>query len=86
MTSNKKNQAALDEVRQRIDALDEQIQALISERASLAFEVGASKGDLPHPMSAGYAGRGICPMRSITIARNAKPRSCGPCWSVTKAR
>ena len=36
----------LEEVRQKIDALDTQIQALISDRARLASAVRESKGEL----------------------------------------
>lgn len=43
MNDKSKNQR-LEAVRKRIDELDKQIQGLISERARLAFDAGASKG------------------------------------------
>jgi chorismate mutase/prephenate dehydratase len=72
MTSDRKNQPALDEARRRIDALDERIQALISERATLASEVGASKGELPHAVD--Y----YRPEREAQVLRGVLERNEGP--------
>jgi chorismate mutase/prephenate dehydratase len=62
----------LEAVRERIDALDEKIQALISERARLAFEVGESKGALPHAVD--Y----YRPEREAQVLRAALQRNEGP--------
>ncbi|NIP17259.1 MAG: prephenate dehydratase [Xanthomonadales bacterium] len=68
----KPGKAGLDEVRGRIDALDEQIQVLINERARLAFEVGESKGALPHAVD--Y----YRPEREAQVLRAALERNEGP--------
>jgi chorismate mutase/prephenate dehydratase len=70
--TDKKNKMDLDEVRIRIDNLDERIQALISERAELAFEVGKSKGDLPHAVD--Y----YRPEREAQVLRAVLDRNKGP--------
>ena len=44
MSKKHEDEAGLAEVRDEIDQLDEQIQALISARARLAFRVRESKG------------------------------------------
>jgi chorismate mutase/prephenate dehydratase len=62
----------LEAVRARIDALDEKIQALISERAQLAFEVGESKGSLPNAVD--Y----YRPEREAQVLRAALARNEGP--------
>lgn len=62
----------LEEVRKRIDKLDEQIQALISERARLAFDVAASKGALPHAVD--Y----YRPEREARVLQAVKARNQGP--------
>lgn len=62
----------LSEVRERIDALDEQIQSLISERARLAFDVGESKGRLPHAVD--Y----YRPEREAQVLKAVKQRNQGP--------
>lgn len=63
---------SLDDVRRQIDALDEQIQSLISERASLAFDVRQSKGSLPHAVD--Y----YRPEREADVLRSVKQRNKGP--------
>jgi chorismate mutase/prephenate dehydratase len=63
---------ALEEVRQRIDKVDEQIQRLISERARLAQRVGLSKT---------HAGRTVDfyrPEREAQVLRMARARNSGP--------
>ncbi|MFT5140335.1 MAG: chorismate mutase/prephenate dehydratase [Lysobacterales bacterium] len=70
--TDKKNEVDLDNVRVRIDALDERIQALISERAELAFEVGQSKGKLPHAVD--Y----YRPEREAQVLRAVLERNNGP--------
>lgn len=62
----------LDEIREKIDALDEHIQRLISERARLAFSVGRSKGDLPNAV--GY----YRPEREAQVLRAVLERNDGP--------
>lgn len=62
----------LDAVREQIDALDVRIQALISERAELAFKVGASKGALPHAVD--Y----FRPEREAQVLRAVLERNQGP--------
>jgi chorismate mutase/prephenate dehydratase len=44
MSASKDAATDLDQLRQRIDTIDEQLQALISERARLAQAVGRAKG------------------------------------------
>ena len=63
---------SLDDVRRQIDALDEQIQSMISERARLAFDVRQSKGALPHAVD--Y----YRPEREAEVLRNVKERNQGP--------
>jgi chorismate mutase/prephenate dehydratase len=70
--SEEKGQASLEDVRQQIDALDERIQALISERAEWAFKVGASKGELPHAVD--Y----YRPEREAQVLRQVLERNKGP--------
>jgi chorismate mutase/prephenate dehydratase len=62
----------LQAVRQQIDALDEKIQSLISERARLAFAVGESKGELPHAVD--Y----YRPEREAQVLRSVLERNEGP--------
>lgn len=67
-----KNQATLSEVRQEIDALDGQIQALISARARLASAVRESKGQLEHAVD--Y----YRPEREAQVLRAVLERNQGP--------
>ncbi len=70
--NDKTKHAELDEVRKRIDALDEAIQSLISERAELAYTVGTAKGDLPHAVD--Y----YRPEREAQVLRGVLERNDGP--------
>lgn len=63
---------ALEEVRAQIDALDAQIQTLISERARLAWAVRESKGSLGHAVD--Y----YRPEREAAVLRAVKERNEGP--------
>ncbi|MCC5863617.1 MAG: prephenate dehydratase [Wenzhouxiangella sp.] len=77
MTSSENSSAAgpdpaLAEVRQRIDQLDEQIQALIAERASQAARVRAAKGDL------GSGSAYYRPDREAQVLRRVIERNQGP--------
>ena len=72
MSQTSDNDNALEAVRARIDALDERIQALISERARLAFQVAASKGDLPNAVD--Y----YRPEREAQVLRGVLSRNEGP--------
>jgi chorismate mutase/prephenate dehydratase len=62
----------LEEVRQKIDALDAQIQALISDRARLASAVAASKGKLDHAVD--Y----YRPEREAQVLKAVRERNEGP--------
>jgi chorismate mutase/prephenate dehydratase len=62
----------LDELRQRIDSLDEQIQELISQRASCAREVAAVK------LAAGEDTHFYRPEREAVILRRIGERNAGP--------
>jgi chorismate mutase / prephenate dehydratase len=67
----------LEEIRRQIDALDEQLQALISERARLAREVGETK--FPEPVGLSNAPRDYYrPEREAEILRKAVGRNPGP--------
>jgi len=62
----------LAEIRKRINEVDEQIQALISERAQIAQQVGVAKGDLAAAVD--Y----YRPEREAEILRNIVDRNEGP--------
>ena len=62
----------LEEVRERIDAVDEQIQRLISERAKLAQQVGISKA------AGGHTVDFYRPEREAQVLRAARARNTGP--------
>jgi chorismate mutase/prephenate dehydratase len=70
--ANNGKQLTLDEVRQKIDALDAQIQSLISARASLARAVGESKGQLENAVD--Y----YRPEREAKVLRAVMERNQGP--------
>jgi chorismate mutase/prephenate dehydratase len=70
--SKSSDESRLAEVRREIDTLDEQIQALISERAQLAFDVGESKGTLSHAVD--Y----YRPEREAQVLRAVLERNQGP--------
>ncbi len=67
-----KNHGTLDEVRQKIDALDANIQALISDRARLAWAVRESKGQLKNAVD--Y----YRPEREAQVLRAVRERNQGP--------
>ncbi len=66
------NHGTLDEVRQKIDALDANIQALISDRARLAWAVRESKGQLKNAVD--Y----YRPEREAQVLRAVRERNQGP--------
>ena len=59
-------------IRQRIDEIDERIQALINERASIAQEVGVAKGELASAVD--Y----YRPEREAEVLRSVLERNDGP--------
>jgi chorismate mutase/prephenate dehydratase len=67
-----KDEESLGGVRSEIDALDEQIQELISQRARLAFRVRESKGLLPNAVD--Y----YRPEREAQVLRKVVERNSGP--------
>jgi len=69
-----KDQLTLDEVRQQIDALDAEIQDLISARARLALAVRESKGELEHAVDYYRPEREAQVLRAV-VARNRGPIS-----------
>ncbi len=70
--NKKAGNGRLDDVRRKIDELDEAIQNLISDRARLAFDVGESKGRLPHAVD--Y----YRPEREAEVLRGVRERNRGP--------
>jgi chorismate mutase / prephenate dehydratase len=75
--SNSRDNGAIDDIRRQIDAIDEQLQALISERAQLARAVGESK--FPEPAGLSSTPRDYYrPEREAEILRNAVARNAGP--------
>lgn len=67
----------LADIRRRIDAIDEQLQALISQRAELARAVGATK--FPEPAGVSNAPRDYYrPEREAEILRQVVARNSGP--------
>ena len=73
MTDKKtKTDSSLDSVRTNIDALDAQIQALISDRARLASKVRESKGELDNAVD--Y----YRPEREAQVLRAVRERNEGP--------
>ena len=62
----------LDTIREKIDAIDERIQALISERAQLAQQVGLSKS------GAGELAGFYRPEREADVLRRVRARNAGP--------
>jgi len=73
---NPDERAALDKLRNRIDALDEQIGELISARANCAMEVAAVKSAKADPTSA--APKFYRPEREAQVLRKAMARNNGP--------
>ena len=74
MSEKDENELDLKAVREEIDALDEQIQRLISERARLAFRVRKSKGSLPSAVDYYRPEREAQVLRAV-IERNQGPLS-----------
>ena len=74
MADNKSKQADADlaEIRQRINEIDERLQALINERAKYAQKVGLAKGELSQAVD--Y----YRPEREAEILRTIKKRNDGP--------
>jgi chorismate mutase/prephenate dehydratase len=70
--SDSQKEVALGEVRQKIDLLDAQIQALISDRAQLACKVRESKGELDNAVD--Y----YRPEREAQVLRAVRERNKGP--------
>jgi len=70
--ANKEKDIALGEVRQKIDALDAQIQTLISDRARLAWAVRETKGKLDNAVD--Y----YRPEREAQVLRGVRERNEGP--------
>ncbi|HUG99730.1 MAG TPA: prephenate dehydratase [Gammaproteobacteria bacterium] len=72
-----RDKEALDGIRRQIDALDEQLQLLISERARLALVVGGTK--YPEPAGLSRAPRDYYrPEREAEVLRKALARNSGP--------
>jgi chorismate mutase / prephenate dehydratase len=75
--SKPRDNGAIDDIRRQIDAIDEQLQALISQRAQLARAVGESK--FPEPAGLSSTPRDYYrPEREAEILRNAAARNAGP--------
>lgn len=75
--SDARDKEALDGIRRQIDALDEQLQRLISERARLALVIGETK--YPEPAGLSTAPRDYYrPEREAEILRKALARNRGP--------
>ena len=72
MTRKRPDGDDLTKVRDEIDQLDERIQALISERARLAFRVRASKGESMHAVDF------YRPEREAEVLRKVLERNDGP--------
>jgi chorismate mutase/prephenate dehydratase len=74
MTGSGKNTKAPDltEIRKRINDIDERLQSLISERATIAQQVGVAKGDL------GSAVDYYRPEREAEVLRSVLKRNKGP--------
>lgn len=71
-STDNKAQNSLGEIRTQIDALDTQLQALISDRARLAMAVRESKGSLTHAVD--Y----YRPEREAEVLRGVRERNEGP--------
>jgi chorismate mutase / prephenate dehydratase len=75
--SASRDNGEIDGIRQQIDAIDEQLQELISRRARLARQVGDSK--YPEPVGLSKAPREYYrPEREAQILRKAVARNAGP--------
>ena len=74
MAGSEKNTESLDlaEIRKRINSIDERLQALINERATIAQQVGVAKGEL------GSAVDYYRPEREAEVLRKVLERNDGP--------
>ena len=70
---NSKESAALNELRQKIDAVDQRIQELVADRAQLAQQVGEEKIRSGHSSAGFYR-----PEREAKILRAVAERNSGP--------
>jgi chorismate mutase/prephenate dehydratase len=79
MAGNKDNAAEKDlaAIRERINKIDEQLQALINERAKFAQEVGVAKGDLAQAVDYYRPEREAEILRAV-ICCGCSGRSCRP--------
>lgn len=71
-SNEKSDKAALAEIRERINSIDEQIQSLINDRAKIAQQVGVAKGDLASAVD--Y----YRPEREAQVLRSVLDRNKGP--------
>jgi len=72
VSDEKADAADLDEIRKRINSIDERIQSLINERATVAQQVGVAKGDLASAVD--Y----YRPEREAEVLRSVLERNEGP--------
>jgi len=72
LRKQRKDKAGLSEIRDQIDGLDQQIQALISERARMAFRVREAKGEAQNAVD--Y----YRPEREAQVLRGVVERNEGP--------
>ena len=71
-SKDKSDKSDLAEIRERINGIDEQIQALINDRAKIAQQVGVAKGDLASAVD--Y----YRPEREAEVLRSVLDRNKGP--------
>lgn len=71
-SSKTRDTGGLTEIRQRINEIDERLQALINERATIAQQIGIAKGD--HGCAVDY----YAPEREAEVLRNVLQRNEGP--------
>lgn len=71
-SNDKSHQPDLEEIRKRINTIDERIQSLINDRAKIAQQVGVAKGELAS--SVDY----YRPEREAEVLRNVLDRNKGP--------
>jgi chorismate mutase/prephenate dehydratase len=71
-SKDKSDKSDLAEIRERINGIDEQIQALINDRAKIAQQVGVAKGDLTSAVD--Y----YRPEREAEVLRSVLDRNKGP--------
>lgn len=71
-SNDKSHQPDLEEIRKRINTIDERIQSLINDRAKIAQQVGVAKGELASAVD--Y----YRPEREAEVLRNVLDRNKGP--------